>query len=363
MLPPSIERLDPPSRATVNQAVDTSGNRYLHAICRQSGHAGRAIDAIDRLKADVNTVNTDGYSPLRYAIEYGDSETVAALLKRGARASYTTGSKTYNAVTAAILRGRSDILEAVLRSGGAALVNSPGIDTRSEVEKTPALVLAVQKYHYDLIPLLARAGADLNRASDTNGMTPVMQAAQNDAAGVIQTLVRLGADVNAAGASGQTALHLAAAHNDHRVSVMDALLALGADVNARDGKGRTPLMLAIEAGNIRMATKLIAAGAQLDAQNAQDNNESALMIAARKGHGDAAALLLKAGADVLLCDRFNRTAAKIAEDHPGTNRSMYDPMMGFSAPQPKTMLQEAEKKAMAQKFEGQYRDARRRHGP
>lgn len=363
MLPPSVERLDPPSRATVNQPVDTSGNRYLHAVCRTSGYSARAIQTI-HLGADVNAVNADGYSPLRYAIEYGDADTVAALLKRGARASYNANGKPYNAVTAAVLRGRADMLEAVLRHGGGALVNSPGIDTRGEIEKSPLMVLAVQKYHYDLLPLLARAGADLNRVSDASGATPIMQAAQNDAAGVIQTLVRLGADINARGRDGQSALHFAAGHNDHRTAVMDMLLALGADINARDAKGRTPLMVAIDANNTRMAAKLIAAGAQLDIQNPQDNNETALMIAARKGNGDAAALLLKAGADVLLCDRFNRTAAKVAEDHPATNRSMYDPMMGFSAPQPKTMLQEAEKKALAKRFEGQYRDARnKRHGP
>lgn len=362
MHPPSLDRLSPPSAATVNQPVDYAGNRYLHALCRSNVPVPMVLAAVDRLGAEVNPLNNDGYSPLRYAIEYGNAETVAALLKRGADPVYSFGGKTYNAVTAAVLRGRADILAAVLDGGGAAHINEGGIDNRGDVEKNAALPLAVQKYQYDLIPLLARAGADLNRPAASNGFTPLMQAASNDAPRIVQSLVRAGADVNGRGTDGRNALHIAA-DNMHRLEVLETLINLGADLELRDSKGRTPLMIAVENGYTRAAEKLLNAGAKVDVRNDLENGETPLMTAARKGHGDCAALLLKFKADVLLTDRFNRTAAKIAQDNPSTNRSLYDPMMGFSAPQPKTMLIEAEQKATALLFEKQYREQKRKHGP
>lgn len=361
MQPPSLDRLDPPRAATVNQPVDSAGNCYLHAACRGNAPVQTVLAAINT-GAAVNPLNNEGYSPLRYAVEYGNAETVAALLKRGAAPTYNTGGKTYNAVTAAVLRGRADVLTAVLESGGAAHINEVGIDTRGDVEKTPALALAVQKYQYDLIPILVAAGADLNSTAPLSGFTPLMQAASNDAPRVVLTLLRNGADINARGTQGQNALHIAAG-NMHRLEVLDTLIAQGADLEIRDAKGRTPLMCAVESGAARAAEKLLAAGAKADARNEQENGETALMSAARKGHGDCATVLLKYKADVLLTDTFNRTAAKIAQDNPSNNRSQYDPMMGFSAPQPKTMLIEAEQKATAQLFEKQYREQKRRKGP
>ncbi len=367
MHPPSLDRLTKPARADINRPVDVHGNTYLHALCRSGAPLALVAEAVRVLGADVNMRNSNGYSPLRYAVEYGNAETAAYLLKHGAQARYNTSNSAaaqpYNAVIAAVYRGNREMMDAVLNNGAARHVNDSGIDNRDNLEKTPVLNLAVQKYQYDLLPALVAAGADMRRTAPDTGFTAIMQAVNNDAAGVIHTLVRLGADINARGGAGtshagQTALHLAA-QSDHRNTVTDMLIRLGADLELRDAKGRTPLMIAVEAGNRRMTEILLKAGANPDARNAQENNETALMIAARKGNSDGAALLLAHKADPLLADKFNRTAAKIASDNPSSSRSLYDPMMGFSAPQPKTMLAEAEQKAAAKRFEDQYRAQQR----
>lgn len=364
MQPPRPENLVMPAQDAIDRPLDYAGNRYLHALARHDFSSARLVEAIDKRRADVNVINNDGYSPLRYAIESGSAETVAALMRRGARPVYETGKgRQYNAVTAAILRGSPEILKAVLENGGAPYVNAPGLDSRGDSETAPALTLAVQKYNYSLIAPLAAAGAALNPVSDSSGLTPLAHAASLDAPSAVTALWRAGADINAPCRDGRTALHLAVAMQDHRTAMLDTLLGLGAETERRDAQGRTALMAAVEGNNPRMVQRLLAAGAKIDARNDRRDGETPLMAAARLGYADIAGHLLKGGADVLLCDRFNRTAAKIAQDNPHTNRSSYDPMTGHAAPQPKTMLIEAEQKAAARAFEKQYRAARKKHGP
>lgn len=365
MQPPNPDYLETPTRATVNRPLDAAGNRYLHALCRAAAPAARVAESVERLGAEVNAVNGDGYTPLRYAIEYGDAESVALLLRKGAAPVYTAGGKTYNAVTAAVLRGREDILAAVLSGNGAQHVNAPGIGPRGETDNTPALVLAVQKGYVTLIPLLAAAGAELNRPAPPKDYTPLMQAADNGNTAAMRALLRAGADINARGAQGQTPLHIAAAQNDYRHEIATAFATLGADLEARNDRGQTPLMVAVAAGRRRIAAALIAAGAKVDARNAQQGDQTALMIAAREGDTECVTLLLKSGADPLLCDRFNRTAAHHARENSFVGRGPYDHTAGFSAAQPKTMLIEAENKAAAQRFEREYRTrtGRRGRGP
>jgi 2-iminobutanoate/2-iminopropanoate deaminase len=120
--PPSQDRLTKPARADINRAVDLYGNTYLHALCRNGAPLALVAEAVRTLGADVNARNNAGYSPLRYAVEFGNAETAAYLLKHGARARHDAGQgKTYNAVIGAVYRGRSEMMDAVLKNGGAAL--------------------------------------------------------------------------------------------------------------------------------------------------------------------------------------------------------------------------------------------------
>jgi ankyrin repeat protein len=102
--------------------------------------------------------------------------------------------------------------------------------------------------------LLVRKGADVNaRANDGAQATPLLCAVQNyleaqdqqETALIIRVLVHLGADINIADARGNTALVLAATHN--QPELIRLLLELGADVARPALGGRTPLDFAREA--------------------------------------------------------------------------------------------------------------------
>ena len=105
-----------------------------------------------------------------------------------------------------------------------------------------------------VVQMLARVGVDLNaRARDSGENTPLLTAVEHyledkdrqETALVIRILIHLGADINAADMKGDTALAIAAAHN--QPELIRLLIELGADPARRMGNGRTPLDYAREA--------------------------------------------------------------------------------------------------------------------
>ena len=91
----------------------------------------------------------------------------------------------------------------------------------------------------DVIPVLVRAGADVN-ATNKDGATPLHRAASAGEVDVIPVLVQAGADVNARGGNGGfTPLHLAA-HNGN-LEAISVLIQAGADVNVTDKYNYKPI--------------------------------------------------------------------------------------------------------------------------
>jgi ankyrin repeat protein len=125
---------------------------------------------------------------------------------------------------------------------------------RDRLGRTPLHYAAKMREAASIIPLLVRAGGDINaRASEFSSITPLFSAVENylespdrkGAATVLRVLVRLGADINASDDNGATVLAIAAAHNEP--DLIRLLVELGADPARRLGNGRTPLDYAREA--------------------------------------------------------------------------------------------------------------------
>ena len=109
--------------------------------------------------------------------------------------------------------------------------------------------------------------------------------------------------VNAIDMKGFTPLILAA-YNE-QAGIVDFLLQAGADVNARDAAGNTALMGVAFKGYRTIAKKLIDAGADLNVRNS--NGAPALTFAATFGHLQIAEWLLQKGADPSLADSRGKT--------------------------------------------------------
>ncbi len=103
------------------------------------------------------------------------------------------------------------------------------------------------------------SGISVNTA-DNDGVTALMEAAEDGSPEVVRLLIKHGANVNVADEDGETALMMAA--DEGRTEVVRILLEAGADVNARDNEGKTALMMAENEEHAETARVLTDAGAQ-----------------------------------------------------------------------------------------------------
>lgn len=139
---------------------------------------------------------------------------------------------------------------------------------------------------------LLKDGADV-QARDADGNTPLMSAALNADATLLEVLLKAGADVNATNKAGATAL-MRAATDERKVRL---LLKHGADLQARSGLGNSALILAArKPGNGSTVRLLVDGGASVNAANVF--GATPIMAAVAAQDTDTVRLLLDRSADV-----------------------------------------------------------------
>jgi uncharacterized protein len=152
---------------------------------------------------------------------------------------------------------------------------------------------------------LLKQAADVN-AAQGDGMTALHWAAMKNDADLAQTLLYASANVKATTRIGAyTPLILAAQQGN--AEVMEPLIKAGADVNAKTGNGTTPLMFAAASGNTDAVKVLLDRGADVNAQEST-RGLNAAMFAAASDRASVIDLLASCGADL-------KATTKIVELH------------------------------------------------
>ena len=252
----------------------------------RSGDRYSALAAI-RSGVDVNALQSDGSSPLLWAVHRVDHELVTQLLRHGA-----------------------------LPNVGNALGSTP----LSEATATADAVM---------VNLLLQAKADPNQANDDN-QTPLMLAARAGSLPLVQALVKAGARVNEREKfRDQTALMWAIAANSSEV--VDFLIQQKAQVDVRaaindwgnqitsepraqyrPAGGMTPLLFATRSACLTCVKSLLKAGADINRPTPE--GVTPLMNAIDNNNYDIANYLLDQGANAHLFDWWGRTAVYLAVD-------------------------------------------------
>ena len=165
----------------------------------------------------------------------------------------------------------------VLLQGGA---NANATDSK-DGGKTP-LHHAAETGNIELIQLLVKNGADINRPALTGGLTPLMSAVTSNSIDSVRVLLDYGTNINKTDHFGNTALSYSIGFNNAEMvmlligrnarvddkrdlyyaasvanvsqRIIVALLKKGADINSHDQIGRTPLYYAVRYKDVDLTT-------------------------------------------------------------------------------------------------------------
>jgi len=296
------------------------------------------------LTAGMNPDVTDdeGGTALMHAAYQGQTKVVAALLRAGADVNQRKGRTT--ALLSAASGGHIESVRVLLDKGP----DAEAIDA--------AFVEAVRTRHHEIVRLLADKGAKVKQVGsfaltvlaeggwsdeevgdtvkfvldlgadpngkDTEGWTPLMEAAKDGYPSAVRLLLDRGADVNAKCScpnvmgGGWTALMLAT-NRRHR-EVVETLLGKGADANQRNNRGETALLVAAYQGDMHIFQSLLDRGADVNVKS-RDGRTALSGVAAGTtwpdeviDHPEGVLALLAKGADVNAQDADGRTPLMLA---------------------------------------------------
>lgn len=215
--------------ADVDAEDDVSRKPIMYAVV----YNGKpdVIEALLAADADVNdTCTEDGMSVLMYAAMFDMPEMIEFLIQNGANIN----ARDYEGATAlnyAQAEGHEEAVQKLIELGALkslvffdedwwpkatvgdvtmAINDGADVNATDDVTRYPLMYAAVFSGNPDVLRALAKAGADVNAACMSDGMTALMYAAwQNPNPQMFLTLIDLGADLNAQDDEGNTVLNYA----------------------------------------------------------------------------------------------------------------------------------------------------------
>lgn len=248
------------------------------------GDINKVIDLI-RKKADVDTKDNIGWTPLMRASFSGYLDITNALLDGGADINLT-GEKGWTALIVAVSNKQRETAKLLIRKGA---------DTRAKSDKglTP-VSLAVMNDEIELVSILIKSGADLDVVHSEDKTTPLIIAAKNGNYHIAKMLIENGAAIDYEGEKGWTALFYGVMRG--QTDIVKLLIEKGAAVNIRSNEGAAPLHAAVFNENLEMVRLLLKHGADINVR--YNAALTPLFIAVDKCNCQIAEVLIESGADI-----------------------------------------------------------------
>ena len=264
-----------------------------------------ALEKYLALGVDATALDNKKASFLHIACYYGSTQCLRVLMKKIAHLKEATDSNGYTPLHVAVLYGKIDCLKLLLD-------NKVSLTAQDQNGRT-AFHLAAHYDRKECLKVLYSRDATLQELTDNGNRTALHLATGSNKASCVKLLVDLNAPTRATDATGNTALHIAAAQGftesvqaliDHDPTLIDV----------RDSCfGYTPLNWAVRKNKINCVWLLLKKNPQV---NIGDTSLSTpLHVAAKLGFSEVLELLLENHASTEARDNKDRSALDIATQY------------------------------------------------
>jgi len=316
----------------------------------EKGQAGKAREFF-RGRADVNSKDAKGRTPLHVALDLKDAELASFLLSLGAKPNTADASgrtpleiaclnKDAASIEALSMAGADIFMpgsskqipaEFIMETGGSLLtaaINPKTVEAKDETGRT-LLHLAANRGDFVAAELILSKGAKA-LARDNEGKTPLdLSFNQPNSLKHAKTAERLALAGSMSSNANYNYFIPAVRSSNYDVRFDDGLAPLHfatrlgqlgfiswlierkADVNAQSASGSTPLHEAFRMGHLEAATLLLNAGASVNAKDAKGNSPMHLVMP-KAARSAGVTLLLSKGADPNIKDDYGDSPLHVA---------------------------------------------------
>ena len=299
--------------------VNAQGQTPLHSVAANGGSVfgdpdeatikrfTQTVEVLLAAKADPNTKNKDGQTPLALAASRDFFSAVELLVDKTDELNLelADGSLLHWAAKNGLAKTSKRLLA---QSDGGDTVAAE-LDATNSVGQTP-LQVAADNGNAEIVRLLIAKKAKLDHVDD-DGSTALLIAATAGEAEVVAALLGAGADTAKLDSSGHSALHLAAWGGNP--DVIKELLSQMKVSESITKSGYTPLHAAAWNGHGLAVAELLKGGA--DPNVADSDGWTPLHKAAYHGHAKAVKALVEKGADKSLKNGVEMTALELAKSN------------------------------------------------
>jgi len=192
--------------------------------------------------ANLNPLNSQGFTPILWAAEKNFTSTVKLLASLGADIT-ATDSQRFTLLHKSVLHSNTDLVSFLLSQKNEEGELILDINATSEEGFTPLHQAALHGCH-QIIKLLIKEGANVNSITKHNKATPLHLSVYKNNVECTELLLNNGALINAQDRSLRTPLHYACMFG--HFSSIRSLLPFKPDLYIKDRKKETPLSLAIK---------------------------------------------------------------------------------------------------------------------
>lgn len=312
---------------------DEKNEKLFEAIIEENIPAG-AQSAIEQ-GADINALTPKGASALMVALSRNRRKSFSWLIKNGVNVDIQDNLGE-NVLMRLVRDNRVDYLKHMLD------FSKPNFDLANTFGVT-ALHYASMEGREECAKLLIENGANVN-VKTVQSATPVLTAAQQHNAPIVNALIDAGADIHAKDYLGQDILINLLSSPEHTMSkkekenvlvILDRLMSEGIDLDYKAPSGNTPIFAAFMYGQFDAVGKMIEKGVDVNVSHNRMliDNMTPLHMALEAGKGEVASLVidsLKAKSPTLLKELLNtknsegNTPAAFGFFHATTRQLMLD---------------------------------------